>query len=247
MQFYTNSNTNRQSIVHDVLYLCGLQTVSASFASYSLHDITRNCNNAYIETIPLIWKSAFGWRYDDSNNTDAPVAYKSLGHLSASYTIPTAALRIEGVEIKDSAGDWHKLIQINSLDLDISKEEFMTSPGLPIYYEPIGNEIRLYPAAASGTGGVTLSSGMCVRLSRTPTLFTTNGTTASTTSPGFASPFHKILSYSAAIDFVQDKATQDRLVAMKTRLEQGLVTFYSKRNVEQKANIKPNKNINRYR
>ena len=124
MQFYTNSQTNRQSIVHDTLFHCGLLTVSASFVSYSLHDITRNCNNAYIETIPLIWKSAHGWRYDDSNNTDAPVAYKSLGHLSASYTIPTTALRIEGVEVKDSAGDWHKLIQINSLDLDISKEEF---------------------------------------------------------------------------------------------------------------------------
>jgi hypothetical protein len=100
----------------------------------------------------------------------------------------------------------------------------------------------LYPTPTSGA--CTLVSGIAVYVDREPTLFTTASTTAE---QGFASPFHKILSLGAAIDFVQDKATQDRLVAMKARLENQMVSFYGKRNVERKANIRISKSRNTYK
>lgn len=247
MQFYTNSNSNRQSVVHDVLYLCGLPTVSASFSSYSLHDITRNINNAYLDITSVIWSSAAGWQYDDSNATDFPVATATLVHNQQDYTLPTTTLRIQRVEVKDSGGIYHPVQQIDIHDLKgVATSEFMGSGGMPLYYDLVGNSLFFYPTPISGAGGTTLSSGVKIYFDRTPTLFTTNGTTASTTSPGFASPFHRYLSYSAAVDYVQDKATQDRLVAIKERLKQGLIQFYSKRNVERKSNIRINKNIKRY-
>ena len=237
MKFYSNDNSDRQSLVHDVLGHCNLPTVSASFVPYSLHDITRNVNKHYQQVATLIWRSSGAWQYDDSNNTDTPKASITLGEASASYIIPTTALRIEGIEILNSAGIWNKIRQIDYNDITESPEEYLGSGGETTEYDLIGNEIRLFPPPISSC--VTLASGMCIRLSRDVTIFTTNGTTASTTSPGFAAPFHEILSLGAAIDFVEDKGAQDRLVTMKDRLEKGLISFYGHRNVVRQARIRP--------
>lgn len=236
-------DTTRQGLVEDVLYNCGLPTVTGSYSSYALADITRNINNAYLDVTRRIWDVAAGWQYDDSNATTLPIAYTTLVHNQQDYSLPTDAQRVQRIEVKDAGGNLQLLKQIDIHDVDTeAMSSFQSGSGMPIYYDLVGRSIMLYPKPSSGS--VTLLSGMAVYVDREPTLFTTASTTAE---PGFASPFHKILSYGAAIDFVQDKATQDRLVAMKARLEQGLISFYSKRNVERKANIKINKNINRYK
>ena len=239
---YNLIDSTRQGLVEDVLYNCGLPTVTASYSSYALADITRNINNAYLDVVGKIWNCAAGWQYDDTNQTTLPVGYTTIVHNQQDYELPSTAQRVQRVEVKDSNGDSVLLRQIDIHDVDSqAMTELLETAGMPQYYDLVGRSIMLYPKPASGD--VTLASGLAVYVDREPTLFTTASTTAE---PGFASPYHKILSYSAAIDFVQDKATQDRLVAMKTRMEQGLVGFYSKRNVERKAAIRPNKNINRY-
>lgn len=116
----------------------------------------------------------------------------------------------------------------------MSPEEFLTGGGLPIYYRLEGNEINLYPAPA--TNYTTMSSGMMVRLSRAVTEM---AVTASTSEPGFATPFHRILSLAAAIDFEQEAKQREFLAGQKQRLEMGLTRFYSKRGAEYKSKIKP--------
>jgi hypothetical protein len=242
MQFSLIGST-RLGLVEDTLYNCGLPTVTASYSSYALADITRNINNAYLETVSKIWNCAGGWQYDDSNATTLPVAYTSIKHNQQDYTLPSTAQRIARVEVKDSGGNFQLMKQIDIHDVDSeAMSEFRSGTGMPEYYDLVGRSLMLYPTPTSGS--CTLASGIAVYIDREPTLFTTASTTAE---PGFASPFHKILSYAAAIDFVQDKATQDRLVAMKARLEQGLVQFYSKRNIERKAQIRPRKRLNTYK
>lgn len=242
MQYNLIAST-RLGLVEDTLYHCGLPTVTGSYASYSLADITRNINNAYLDIMPKIWHAAAGWQYDDSNATTLPVGYTTIVHNQQDYSLPTDAQRVERIEVKDSAGNFNKLQQIDIHDVNAqAMSELLETPGMPLYYDLVGRSLMLYPTPSSSY--CTLASALAVYVNREPTLFTTASTTAT---PGFASSFHKILSYSAAIDFVQDKATQDRLVAMKARLEAGLVQFYSKRNVERKASIRINKNINRYK
>jgi hypothetical protein len=242
MQYNAIAST-RLGLVEDTLYHCGLPTVTGSYSSYALADITRNINNAYLDTIAKIWNAAAGWQYDDSNQTTLPVGYTTLVHNQQDYSLPSTAQRVARVEIKDAGGNYQLLKQIDIHDVDSeAMSEFQSSPGMPQYYDLVGRSIMLYPTPASGS--VTLVSGMAVYVDREPTLFTTASTTDE---PGFASPFHKILSYGAAIDFVTDKATQDRLVSMKARLENGLVQFYSKRNVEKKANIRIKHSRNTYR
>jgi hypothetical protein len=239
---YNSINTDKLGLVEDTLFLCGLPAATASYTSYSLADITRNINTSYLDTARSIWDCAAGWQYDDSNNTDLPVAYSTLVNGQQDYSLPTDAQRVQRIEIEDIFGNYNVLKQIDIHDIDNqAMSEFMGTAGMPLYYDLVGRSINLYPAPASGN--VTLASGIAVYVDREPELFTTASTSAT---PGFASPFHRILSYAAAIDFVQDKATQDRLVAMKSKLERDLVSFYSKRNTERKAQIRPHKYWRKY-
>lgn len=218
-----------EDIRKDIDFLCG----STSATYYTSHK-HRNITNAYRDVCTLIWQSDGGWHYDDSNNTDSPVAYKTLANASASYVVPTTALRIKQVEVKDSGSVWQKLKPITLDEIPNSPEQFITGGGMPIYYMLEGNEIRLFPAPA--TNSVTMASGMVVRLSRDVTPL---GASAVSTTPGFPAPFHKILSYSAALDFVQDNVQRQFFLAQKDRLEKGLIKFFSKRADELPAVIKP--------
>lgn len=220
---------NVSQLKADVDFLCG-----STSATYSDTNKVRNMNIAYQDVARVIWESDGAWHYDDSNNTDSPVAYRTIANASASYLVPTTALRIEGVEVKNASGEWQKMLPVSLHDLTVSPEQYLTGTGMPVEYMLEGNEIRLFPAP--GTGSTTMSSGMAVRLSRAVTEL---ATTATTTIPGFATSFHRILSLAASIDFTQDENQRRFLVAQRARLEQGMVRFYSKRAAEFKTQIKP--------
>lgn len=220
---------NIGQIKKDVHFLLG-----STSATYFDLDITRNINIAYQDVTRLIWESDGGWAFDDSNNTDSPKATKTLGNLSGTYTIPTTALRIEQVEIKDNGGNWSKLNPISYHEITTSPESYQSQGGLPTEYALEGNEIRLFPPPFSGN--VTLVSGMALRLSRAVTEFAAS---ASSTTPGFATSFHRILSYGAAVDFTQDQNQRQNFLLLKQRLEQGLVRFYGKRAEENPTGINP--------
>lgn len=216
-------------IKSDIDFLCG-----STSATYSDANKIRNVNIAYQDVARLIWESAGGWQYDDSNATSLPIAKTTLVHNQADYSLPSTSQRVHRVEVKDHAGNYIKLDPVDWSDIRVSTTEFLGDPGLPQYYDLIGRSVILYPTPHSGY--VTTTSGMAVYVDRDVTNF---ATTAATTTPGFATPFHRILSYAAALDFVQDERQRQFLALQKQRLEQGLVRFYSKRAVEQKTTIKP--------
>lgn len=220
---------NVTNLKADINFLCG-----ATSATYSDADKMRNVNVAYQDVARMIWESDSTYSWDDSNNTTGPVAYRTIANASASYVIPTTALRIRGVEVKDSSGQWLKLKPVSLFDLGVSPENYMTGVSTPIQYMVEGNEIRLFPAP--GTGYVTMSSGMAVRLSRAVTELATSATT---TEPGFPTNFHRILSLAASVDFTQDENQRNFLLKQKDRLEKGLANFYSHRAVEYKTRITP--------
>jgi hypothetical protein len=211
----------------DTDFLCG-----STSATYTTTNKRRNHNIAYQNVACLIWES--DGSFDDANNTDTLVATRTLANASASYTIPTTALRIKSIEVKDSGGVFQRLRSIRQQDLTVSPDNYLTGTGQPIEYTLEGTQIRLFPAP--GTGSVTMSSGMAIRLSRSVTEIPSSATTLE---PGFATPYHRILSYAAAIDFTQDENQRKFLVAQKARLEAGLIRFYSKRYVEYKSSLRP--------
>jgi len=220
---------NIQNLKADTDFLCG--STSATYPD--THKI-RNFNIAYADVARTIWESDGGWSYDDSNNTDAPVAYKTLGNASGSYTIPTTAIMIEAAEVMTNGGDWQKLNPLAPQDVHIAQEEYMTEAGMPVYYMLQGNTVRLFPPPS--VNNVTLASGLAIILSRNVNEIATSATTSE---PGFASPFHRILSLAAAIDFSQDVNQKKFLLEQRYKLEAGLTRFYSKRGAEFKTQMKP--------
>ena len=217
------------NLLSDINFLCG-----STSATYLNADKTRNINIAYHDVARLIWDSAGGWQYDDSNATTLPIARATLVHNQQDYSLPTNAMRLERVEVKDSNGNYTKLKQFDIHDVKIGMDEYLETAGLPIYYDVIGRSLLLYPKPSSAY--VTLISGLSVYLSRSVTEFPT---TATTTEPGFVVPFHRILSYAASLDFLQDSQQRQFLITQKAKLEQGLIRFYSSANVERRSAIRP--------
>lgn len=217
------------NLTSDVDFLCG-----STSATYPLADKTRNINVAYNDVARLIWDSSEGWQYDDSNATTLPIATTTLVHNQKDYSLPATLLRVQGVNVLDSGSNYIKLKQVDPHDTTLAMTEFQSGLGMPKYYDLIGSSLMLYPTPASGS--VTLAAGLQVVMDRAVTEFPT---TATTTSPGFAIPFHRILSYAAALDFTQDENQRKHLIQQKARLENGLVKFYAKRNIERRASIRP--------
>lgn len=221
---------NLSELKSDVDFLCG-----STSATYLVADKVRNMNIAYHDVARLIWDSTDGWQYDDSNATTLPIAKTTLVHNQQDYSIPSTAQRVHRIEVKDNGGNWVKLEPIDSHDIQgIALPEYYSSAGLPRQYDMIGSSIMLYPVPHSAH--CTLASGMAVYVDRNVTEL---AATATTTTPGFATSFHRILSYAAAIDFSQDSQTRQNFLMQKDRLERGLVKFYGKRNVERPVSINP--------
>jgi len=220
--------TDKSSLCDDVDFLC-----KSTSASYPILDKLRNVNQAYHDTARLIWQSSDDWNWDDTNQAGLPVAYRTLANASATYLLPTTAFSIEGVEVKDGNSNWLKLAFKDFHDIGISPEEYLSGEGVPEYYDLDGSYVRLFPPPASGS--VTVASGLCLRLSRDVTEFTS----ASTASPGFPAPFHRILSVATALDFEQDPKQRELLIFMKNRLEKGLSKFFAHRATESPNKIYP--------
>lgn len=220
---------NITQIKNDINNLVG--STSATFPDASK---MQSVNIKYQDVARLIWESAGGWQYDDSNMTTLPIAKATLVHNQQDYSLPSTAQRVERVELKDKGGLWSKLKPFDPADISIALPSFQSGNGLPLYYDLIGRSVMLYPAPSSAY--CTLTSGLAVYVSRDVTEFAATATTAT---PGFATPFHRILSYAAAIDFTQDPNMRQFFTNQQLRLEQGLIRFYSKRDVELPSTIKP--------
>ena len=220
---------NIQNIDADADFLGG-----STSGSYAPSNKRRNLNIHLQDVARLIWESQNGWQYDDSNATTLPLAKTTLVHNQQDYSIPPTAQRLEGVIVKDSAGNWVKLKPFDIHDVDIALPEYFEQAGMPLYYNMVGRSVELYPKPSSAY--VTLASGIGVYVSRDVTEF---AVTATSSSPGFPVAFHRILSLGMAMDFVNDPQHKQSLAVQKDRLEKGLTRFYSKRSVESKQQIKP--------
>jgi hypothetical protein len=70
-------------------FLCG-----STSATYPDADKVRNMNIAYQDVARLIWESASGWQYDDSNATTLPIAKGSLVHNQQDYSLPSTETKL---------------------------------------------------------------------------------------------------------------------------------------------------------
>lgn len=204
------SITEAPSIIEHVDFLC--QTTSAT---YPTADKLRNINIWYGKVVGKILEVMNGWKWDDSNYTDAPRGAQNLVAGTQAYTLPVAAtgndastfLSFQRATVLDASGKESTLHL--SLDPESELLNAYSTNGLPQVYKLIGKKIYLYPSPAAAS--TTLTNGLIIYYTRTPDEFTKSDTTQQ---PGFPAIFHEVLAIGAAYEylFTRKPTIADRLL-----------------------------------
>lgn len=233
---FNDASTN-QGICQDARGLLGLGVNDTS--SYPTADIVRSSNNWYRRAVNWIWQTVGDWEYDDTNATSLPIAVTDLVDSQSDYELPSGAQAVERVEIEDSDSNWVLLKPITKEQI---KDEAMTEQfeenGLPIYYDMVGRSIILYPTPSDSE--VTTSGGLKIYVSRDIEEFTVSSTS---TEPGFANNFHRIIPLGCASDYANARGMTDKIGVFNSQiasLQTEMKEFYARRHERDfKLKIKP--------
>jgi len=170
MKFNDTSNTHN-SLAHYVWYLLG----GISSSEFPLADLSRATNTAKYNLAVKVWKQQDAWDFNDGGYTTFPIATTTLVDDQADYTLPTDAMGIRRVEVKDSAGNWFVVDPIDDTNIDVALDEFREVKGLPEYYRLENESIILYPAPSSAQ--VTTTAGIKLTYNREINEFDASTTT----------------------------------------------------------------------
>ncbi|MFA5543422.1 MAG: hypothetical protein ACOYH4_06420 [Saccharofermentanales bacterium] len=122
-------------LITDTLFLS--DTVSTQY----LHeDIVRNINIHYDDAVLLAWKSDNYWKFDEGVDK-LPIAYTDIHKGQTDYQIPSAARRIDRIEIILPSGQRKELSPTTIESIKTHDE----AQGTPTHYYIKGASIYLFP------------------------------------------------------------------------------------------------------
>lgn len=212
--------------------------------SYPAATLLRRINKAYEQVVGWLINADGIWEFDDSNYTSLPIGTFTLVNNQRSYTFAADFLDILEVSVFNLNSVYVKIPQFDPFVETLSVEElYGTQSGFPQVFDMVSDDtIKFYPNISSTY--VTLASGLQVKFKRTADLFTAAQVTTGTKEPGFASPWHYILSYMAAIPFcvVYKKDRVPAYMAEVEKMKKELIKHYSSRNKAHR-NIMTNRQI----
>lgn len=199
---------------------------NATDATFPLAQKARFANLTMSEIWSWIFKAYGGWQYDDSNNTTTfPSARANLVINQEDYSLPSEAMSVRGVDIQLSGGVWQELKQITEEQIreGWAEKQFYVTAGVPLYYRPEGNSLKIYPKS-----NYPMPNGLRVSFDRQSVNFLPTDTTKQ---PGFASNFHQAVPTGMAIRYATIKhlnILQSLMLSMAT-LKDDIMTFYQAR------------------
>lgn len=185
-----NGDANGQDIYSIARKFAG----KATTISFPIKDAVMYANMGLREIWGIIFAAYAGWHYDDNNNTDLPEATGQLNANETFVALPVDSHHLLSVAYKDTGGNWNpvKPITIEQInDMGYAENEFMNTPGNPVYYRPVANGFKPYPAA-----NFTQAASWGIWISRDVSAFTVTDTSKQ---PGFDSTLHEGLSIYMAL------------------------------------------------
>ena len=227
MQF--NPTDKSISIVGDIDFLLFSDSSSLN-TDYSLVDRTRNVNIAWDEAVAELYKADPNHQWDDTTNADFPIATTNLTAALDHYTMLDSSLVVHRVRVKDAQGNWITLVP--KLRRELSDTE-LNATGTPDKYFKLGEAIFPLPVPDYG-----VTAGMELTFQRGGNHFTT---TSTTTSPGFNSQFHQILSISAALRYALANGMSEKvkvLQEMKEDTRKKMVEHYQMRSPDERPRFR---------
>jgi len=187
-----NSNSTSQ----DIVSLSNLFTKQNN-TSFPLTEKTIYANMGNRIILTEIHDAYGGWKYDDKNNTDFPIATTNLVANQVDYALPLDTVQLNGVYFLEegTTNTWTKLVPITLEEINRLEAEpnFNNTPSIPQYYRVLSNSIKIYPAA-----DFSQDSSLMVEYSRDVSTFSTTDTTKT---PGFDPIFHEAIAVYIAYQF----------------------------------------------
>jgi hypothetical protein len=203
-------------------------------SSYPIANVVIDANNAMERVTSLVLHADGRWQFDDTNQTDLPIATTSLVADQQDYAIDTGHLVITRVEVKAQTGEFRLLVPIDQSNIsDEAMTQFMSGTGLPMYYDKIGNSIFLYP-----TPSYSQAASLKVYFQRGPSYFSSGDTTKV---PGFMTIYHDLIPLLMAYDYAigNGKKNAEQLYRQIKEREEALQESYSLRGADDHIRVSP--------
>lgn len=239
MQF--NDTTNLSGAIQQCeSWLFGSDYGAISGNTTLLKKFADLINHGLDQTTIEIIKSDGVWKYEDRNNTDLPIGRATLLNGIGNYELDSSHLKVIGVEVKDSNGNYYPITQVDYSDIRLSGQsdtEFFSTSGKPMYYDIDGQVLKLYPAPA--TSSVTLSEGLRVLHQREPNYFTSTDTTKEL---GVPKMFTSLPVLFACKKYAKQNGMAEKAREIDNEIIREITNikdFFSKRNVDKRLSIKP--------
>jgi hypothetical protein len=191
-------------------------------------------NNAYDKLHSIILDSQDEWDFDDSNNTELPIATTDLLANQDIYAIPDTLYRLNKVEINYGAG----FIKALPLDLNenfLSEDELLQRSNVSTpYYRIFGQTIQFYPKPTAE-----VSNGLKLYYDRAITHFTSDEYTAGTVKPGLDQLWHDYIALQASLDGAvkYNLVNKGDLSNLLQEMEQRIRKYYGKKTTDRKLKL----------
>ncbi len=227
MQF--NPTDKSDSIVADIDFLL-FGDSSVLNTSYSLVDRTRNVNISYDEVVAVLFRADPNFMWDDTTNTDFPIAKLALEANRDDYVLPDASLVFNRVRVKDPNGTYVTLSP--KLRREFSDSE-LDATGTPSGYYKIDNAVILVPTPDYGA-----TLGVEIEFQRGANHFVSTDTTKK---PGFAAQFHQFLSVSASLRYAVANGMKEKmstLSSLKAGIIKDIQEHYQLRSPDERPRLK---------
>lgn len=235
---YSNT-TSKAGIIQMIEQTTGLGDQSITDNSTRKAYFTNLINQWYRISAYLAWKADKNWSFDDTNHTTFPQFTTTLEDNQRDYSLPSSALRLRQVEIKDISGKYYSLSYMHEDDSRLLSEKEQETSSMPTHYRIVSNSTILYPAP--DTAQVTATAGLRVTLDREVDPFIVGDTTQE---PGLPAQFQPILYYGPAFEYATVNGLKDisslclKMLGDFPGLTSQLSTFFSERNQDAFTGIK---------
>lgn len=204
--------------------------------SYPAADMLEDINFAYNRVASLIMGTDNRWQWDDTNQTDLPIATTNLVSGQQDYSITNVHLKITRVEISTTAtGTPFQVLQYyDQTDESGSLTYNATLTGVPYRYDIIGSSLFLDPKP-----NYSCTAGLKIYYQRGPAEFTSAEVSTGTKQPGFSSLYHDLIPLWVAFDWwlINDVSQTAKIKAQIDMKEAELKKDYALRNLTDHQNI----------
>lgn len=203
--------------------------------------LLRRINTAYENVVGWLINADGTWQFEDTNYLDFAIGTFTLVSGQSRYSFNDKFLQLEEVQILNKSGVYQIIHPIDQKEYDefTPLSEAYKTAGRPLAYDKVSDDtIDLFPAPDNGIN-VTLAAGLKIKFKRTASLYTAAEVTTGTKQPGFASPFHIILAYMAALPYAVS-FKRDRVTILEAKIQQmkiDLLKHYGRRSKDERKRM----------